>query len=425
MAMASAIVVLQTTLILSNREPNLWVFSLLQKKKSLPSWGNLSTLFHSPSLLTRDNSTFDAFILPELHSEKGMPLVECVHEGWLQGDPIPDYCRFWYHASQEITSIFEGATWNPHLILLALACLHLLVTFSLAQNQHLLKLHKHNLKGTANDTAAAANRMYSVPLSLCLCILAMLWLITALIAANRSLYAHGDKGTSILDTPTILVAILLLISAAWLVNVHHHYQNSASSSDSSSTTAPQNREVYYHLWIQTFQLQMVSIPLSVLMISVMGVRIYTHIIMHVVLLTVAVNSLWIERQLSLNPEPQAYAYQKNQENTTMTMMLFFCLKSLVMGIPLLSMFMAQSQWGGSNTWQQISVFMAFFSLAPLLIFPMLSVPLSHQMITETAASQYTQSMEEVEPDTRKMWVKLGTICTTAGLGSTVINLALL
>lgn len=341
LTVSTAIVVLQSTLILSNREPNLWTFSLLQHKSSNTT---ASLLYESPYT--------DCML-----SKKEPPLSI-------------ETCRQWYHAVTETSSILNGAAWNPHLILLVIACIHLVLCFSNSQDHFYIK------ENGSVSPPVFSSRIYHFPIRLCIFILSLLCLIVGLIAANR------NPSRQTLDHPTITVAVILLLVTAWFVYIRYKNHHSLT----------------YHLWVVIFQLQIVGIPLVVLMISVMGARFYTDIVVHFLLLTAAVNSLWLQ----------------NRVNQTNNMLMLIFLRLLTIAIPLFCIFMAQIQWGGgTNTWQQVSVFMSFLSLAPLLVysfFPVLDLSYEH---------------EDYSIKTKQLQLKLGNLCTTAALGSTVINLAFL
>jgi hypothetical protein len=412
--LAAAVVVLQATLILSNRKPNLWVFSLLQKRRSPPDWNNISSATGMP-----DKSQDISFHESILKSEANTPLVQCLERARDAADWPPDYCPFWSHAPQKVSSIFGGSTWNPHLILLAITCVHFVAILSCAQAEHHIKTNSvKTLYATTKQSYAS--RMYQFPLSLCLCILFMLWLIVGLIASNRNFsHTNNVKALSILDTPTVIVSVLLFISCAWFVHIHHQYNTANTTTTTTQSAAHDirssisseaehaNDDAAYYLWNQSFQLQMIAVPLTVVITTVMGVRLFTDIITHFVLLSAAVNALWLQRSLFTSSQRTHLATNN---------ILFLLLKVITVGIPLYCLFAAQAQWGKTSTWQQIAVFIAYFSLAPLLAFSLLSTA-----VTDAAAFDDQMTTGEW----KKMQSKIGSISSIAALGGTVINLALL
>lgn len=392
--LACAIVVLQSTLILSNRKPNQWGFSLLQKKSLVIDWGNISGTHHVL------DQPFETAIQPLLPSAFFSGLA-CLRYSWESGKWPPRQCESGYHLPQEITSI-PGGSWNPHLILLAIACAHLVITLSTAQAQHMVRENANKTNFFLNmDNANYSSRIYQFSLSICLTFLFMFWLIVALIAANR-------QTVGVFDTPTVFVGLVLLLACARFLYVHHQYffstPTTTTSSSSSSLLMCGNEcaeeiSSSYFLWNQTFQQQIISVPLCVLMLSVMGVRLYSDVLTHLILLSTSVNSMWLQDRL----------FPFSNHDSHGIFLLF--LKLLTVGIPLYSLFMAQEQWGEAGTWQRVTVYMAFFSLAPLLIFSM--------MFSGGAA----QSSFSYERD--RMRIRLCTMTTMVALGSSVVNLALL
>jgi hypothetical protein len=340
----TVIVVLQGTLILSNREPNLWVFSLLQHKTS-----NISA-----SLLYHDS-----------------PFAQCMSR--LKS---METCTLWYHSIKDTETILDSAAWNPHLILLVISCIHLLLSFSNSQDHFYIKEHKIN-----SSEEVVSTRIYHFSIRLTMFLLSLFCLVVGLIAANR------NPGRQILDHPTIITSVVLLLATAWFTYIR--YKN-------------HNHNQTYHLWVMIFQLQIIGVPLAVLMISVMGARFYTDIVTHFMLLSVAVNSLWLQNHIL-------------RKKTQMFLLVF--LRLLTIGIPLYCIFIAQTQWGEVNSWQQVSVFMAFFCMAPLFIYSFFPIRQS-----------FFEDSDNVDEDTensKRLQLKLVNLCTTAALGSTVINLALL
>jgi hypothetical protein len=412
MSMATAIVVLQATLILSNREPNIWVFSLMQHKKSEEVWKNVSKIFKEVA----EKDAIDLAVSMEpIHDT---PFALCIEQAW-SSQNTPEHCRLWHHCTQEIHSIFNGATWNPHLILLVLASIHLVFCFSNTQEHHMVAEHKkknhHELgilvadtETTLGEEESVSSRIYHFPLSLSLFLLSLLCLIVGLIASNRN-----HDSAAILDAPTIVISVILFLVASWFLYKQHHFllddalnqksknfihDNYYQDDDESEKTL--NNDVShsalsYPVWVQVFHLQLVGVPLTVLMMSVMGVRIYTDVITHFILLSAAVNSLWLQSHL---------------QSAVSNDMILVLIRLFTCGIPLFCIFLAQAQWGGTNTWEQITVFMAFISLSPLYVFTLF--PIKH--LNQNSDKKWDQ-----------VQLRLVNFCVTVAVGSSVINLALL
>ena len=346
-SMAISILVVQATLILSNREPNQWVFLLLQPQSS-----------------AFENTT------ENYHGDMKTPFTECIEMVKANGKDNFDICRLWYHNRQENASIFNDATWNPHIILLVISSIHFIFCFSNAK-QHYTDSSKSN---------EFSSRIYQFPSSVCLCILFLTCLVVALVSSNRNHSLEPYK--EIFDTPSILVSVFLFIAASWFLKIKNDYTKSQLLIEKNSNIIHQN-------WVLVYQLQFIGVPLTTLMISVMGVRIFTDIITHIVLLSVSVNTLWLYNTIVLSD--------------TSSDLLLTITRMFTVSMPLFSITMAQTQWGGANTWQHLTAYMAFVSLAPVFLFPFLS---SHEY-------------------GKKILLRLGSYCTTAALGCTVINLALL
>ena len=138
------------------------------------------------------------------------------------------------------------------------------------------------------------------------------------------------------------------------------------------------------LWTLIFQLQTVGVPLTVLILAAMGIRSYPEIIIHFLLLSAAVNSLWLQNELQGHAQYMA--------------------KLLTVSLPLASIYMTQGQLSG---WEYITAFMASVSLGPLIVMPVL--------------------LDSVVPvdklDTFHM--RLTSLCSSGALLSTIVNPALL
>lgn len=107
---AVVLVLLQATLLLLDRAQTSWTFTLFQKSNA----PDMQTLDMQACLLHIKNN--------KNHSE-----------GYAHSDAR---CFLWYHTSQQIDPVL--AQWNPHLILLAIACVHCIISLYAVQKK---KLH--------------------------------------------------------------------------------------------------------------------------------------------------------------------------------------------------------------------------------------------------------------------------------------------
>ncbi len=109
---------------------------------------------------------------------------------------------------------------------------------------------------------------------------------------------------------------------------------------------------------------------------------WQDLILHFLLLSVAVNTLWLQTELQGNA--------------------LYLAKVLTVALPLVCLNMALAQLQG---WEAITAGMASVSLAPLVVMP---------VILNTSKEN---------PD--KFQLRLSSLCTTGALLSTIINLAML
>jgi hypothetical protein len=152
-----------------------------------------------------------------------------------------------------------------------------------------------------------------------------------------------------------------------------------------------------HHWFNTFHLQLVAIPLSVLSIVTVGTRFWTEVVTHVMFLTVSCNALFMEH---------------TTQDKFITKFIF---RLIYTGIPLYCIVMAHSQWGNFDNWRYVVGLMGSFStvatfwLSPWLIF------------TEDDKSTSKDTSYQFTP---KQIGKISLFATSASLLSLVVNLAM-
>jgi hypothetical protein len=198
-----------------------------------------------------------------------------------------------------------------------------------------------------------------MPLSYAVALFTLLLLVVLIL--------EGIKHPALVQYPTILTIVLLIACAVWYV---WNFEDCADDG----------------CWTLTFHMQLVSVPLAVLSIATMGARLWTDVITHAVLLSAAVNCLWLQSNVV-----QAWALQ-------------LC-RLLTILLPTLSLALAHMQWGYSDSWLYAVALMGCSGLLPLYIFTIL-VPESDQYRTD------------------KIRLRMAHLCTAGALLSLVVNLAM-
>lgn len=241
----AAIVMLLTQVILLclQREANTWTFSLVTRAVVEPAtaWKAIDTLFveHKSSMDT--NTTLPA----SLHEDLSPAAVACLQDAWRTYRPhVPVHCAVRVHNGFKLREVL--ASWNPHLLLLALCCVH--VTCCLRRT---MPEHKNALR----------------------CI------IFAMAALNlgMGLYQNTQSNSGGFQYPTIVGIIFCFAACFYYVHM-----------------APTNAmEDPY--WEIVFHLQAVGAPLVTLVFVSMGVRFWDDALYHLFSLLAACNCLWLQR----------------------------------------------------------------------------------------------------------------------------------
>lgn len=234
------------------------------------------------------------------------------------------------------------SSWQPHVLLLAITCVHCVIA-----------LQTYRSKSPANATGLLAATTPMAPLGFFL-----LWLTVALI----------DAYTVHMLEPSTWVAGCFLFAAAGLAQ-----QRTMEGVDM--------------LWTLIFQLQAVSVPLTVLLMAYAGVLSYTDIALHFLLLSAAVNSLWL--QLVLHGSA------------------LYMAKLLTVAIPAISLYLSQASLQRTHTAAAMG---GIIALAPLFIMP---------VIVNTDDPVTLRAGVTLD----KFQLRLGSLCCTGALLCTIINLA--
>jgi hypothetical protein len=234
------------------------------------------------------------------------------------------------------------SSWQPHVLLLAIACVHCVIA-----------LQTYRSKSPPNATGLLATATPMAPVGFFL-----LWLTVALI----------DAYTVHMLEPSTWVAGCCLFAAVGLAQ-----QRTLEGLDM--------------LWTLIFELQAVSVPLTVLLMAYAGVLSYTDIALHFLLLSAAVNTLWL--QLILHGSA------------------LYMAKLLTVAIPAISLYLSQASLQHTHITAAMG---GIIALAPLFIMP---------VILNT--DDPTTLRAGVTLD--KFQFRLGSLCCSGALLCTIINLA--
>jgi hypothetical protein len=134
-----ALVLLQTTLLLLDREQTSWTFTLMQKT-------------NAPDMHTLD---MQACLL---HHQQQQSRGKTNHST-LTHLADDAHCFLWFHTSQQIEPVL--AQWNQHLILLAICSVHCIVSLYAVQT-----LHANNALHASKTRQPSAYGVYALGLFL-------------------------------------------------------------------------------------------------------------------------------------------------------------------------------------------------------------------------------------------------------------------
>ena len=434
---AAALVILQATLIFLSRSELQWSFYLVQRVQSLPDWSSLLLDTASPqqpladqhnnnndssSLIIRHHNDNVMMIAHHARSDLESPFTRClidaqdrsiasakhpssssslllppvvVHHTDHNFNPEKKCSEWTSHTSQRADPVL--APFNPHLILLAIACIHCLLCLS--------RVYKNNDKkptttttsrhqsgsrsgGSAtvveegmndnmiNATAATGDEAsflpsstqrqtsnYSLkevaPIKWVLAGMSILVLIAAVLSAVSS--------PDLLRYTTILVVVGIFLCGCVFVCLFD--------------TCKEDLD-----WTLAFHLQVVGVPLTVHMLSAMGVRFWVDVLAHSTLLSAAVNCLWL--QSTLKDQPLQIA------------------RFATVAIPTFCIAFTQQEWG-VDSWQHVVAIMAALSLAPLYILTVM------------------RPMQEETGKAKSQRLRITHLCTSGAVLSAIVNLAML
>jgi hypothetical protein len=354
-----AVVIIQATSMLLGRSAHDWSFSLLESTPNTTSLTELQMLFLTLSPLYSEinqtvidkthNSTLQLYLAGASDSVKTQ--ASCIQRAWQYLQPpleIPTYCMFNRHPNQAILPILQP--WNPHLILLTICCIHSVFCISMTHQ---------SLKDRSTQNPP---KRLIIPLSYATTIYILLIGIIAIM--------QGLNNSDLVQYPTIIMMITLIaFCILFVVRFPSH--------DHDFT------------WGISNHLQIVAVPLAVLAISTMGVRIWNYVLGHTVILSAAVNCLWLQC--------------KTRHNVAQRI----C-HMLTILLPSLSLYLAHIQWGQYDDWRYVIGSMACASLAPFYLITIL----------------FHTGVDMEKQKTEKFFNKISLLCSSAAILSLVVNLAL-
>jgi len=281
----------------------------------------------------------------------------CLQAAWRNEhvSKFPTFCLFNIHTKQKIESILED--FNPHLILLILAILHSTLTMA-KMNKLVWSSTKDEFKSGNQPQLFQNPHQLSVPVSFAAyCLLVVIVYVIV-----------NGRNSHLMQYPTIFVTIILLLFGVWFIVREKKFADN-------------------HLWFSMFYLHLVSVPTAVLSISLVGSRFWTDIVTHGLLLSVATNGLFLERNA------------KDFISQKLSQIIYFV-------IPLFSLYTAILQWGQNDNWKYTIGLMGCSSLLPFFIFPV-----------------FLGSMEDQEKK-YKYLSKMVLFTSSGALISLIINLAM-
>ena len=331
---ATSIVIIQATSLFLGREANQWTFFLI---RTIPSFtntnssGNISIndiVYHNVQN-NNNNGNENLHMIPnaECHLSK-----KCFQEK---------------HLLMSHEDVLRQ--WNPHIILLCICCIHTIMCLSRVQYK---REHKASL--LMSETVLA--KSIHLPLGYALGASVLLISLVCIF--------QGLHNSDLVQYPTILTLFLLLLACGWYIYCFDSLGENLQ-------------------WSFAYHQQFVCLPLVVLAYATLGVRIWTDVVNHILLLSIAINCLWLKNNIeNLNSKK-------------------IC--SLVtIALPTVSIVLAYQQWN-ENDWKYVTGLLTCGSLVPLYLCTIVSTE-SHK--------------------NHKIYNKISLSCANAALLQFVCSLAL-
>lgn len=293
-------------------------------------------------------------------------------------------------------------TWNPHLILFMLCGIHFIICLSHTRfkgkhngisNTTMAIEEKKSLSITTSAAAAAAaaattdnnnSNEHGKPIPLQYASTAFFILLVPIIVCQ------GMHDVDLVTYPTIITMALLSIAGIYFVVFAAHFHDDDR-------------------WRLAFHLQMVSVPLAVLGITAAGGRLWFDALSHLVLLSAAVNTLWLQTSNQLH----GYLAQS------------LC-RVLTLSLTTLSLYLVHVEFGQFDTWRYVVAYMACVGLAPIYILsltPSFQVyPMDLSELLPKREPTTSISMQKQQMQQPKIYHNISLMATNAALLSFIVNL---
>jgi len=352
------IVIIQTTSILMGRGAHEWTLPLLQVKPNTTYISELNWMFEN-----YDNKTlpFMSLVPPAYDANNSMLWLQsmvqnaansmmynftqenCVQRALLSQQAstrrFPVQCLVNMHQRQEIKRLVSEE-FNPHLILLTLCVTHAIFCVS--------KLKKTIWSTTLTPFGGAAKvgiqHPHSISLPLTAIIMYILLAVVFIIEGTRN-----NKGTELVQYPTILFAVAEAIGTVWFIYFFMKSQSKNASQDEQQAAAEATSESSH--WFNANHLQFVGIPTALLTLVIIGIRFWNDALTHLVFLSVACNAVYLDLKIQ-----DLYITKK-------------VLQLLYVGLPIYCIYTAHIQWGDSDNWRYVVGLMGCAAITPFWIHP--------------------------------------------------------
>ena len=233
---AACIVVLQATCVFMGNGD--WTFLMAKATPDAATWQSAMQLIHTaPNHSAAEDypPPMNSWRVTSYANSSESSLVYCLQSTFLR----TAYCLQHAHTPHAAEQVMQA--WNPHVLLLGLACLHLHITLG----------------------------PFAPPY------------ISPMLLALLSVAAviDGLRDSAFMQYPSILGLVLIALGGAWFTHIVSRYAHDAR-------------------WRMAAHLQLVCVPLAVLGIAVAGgARLWSDALAYFVLFSGAVNCLWVQSTL--------------------------------------------------------------------------------------------------------------------------------
>lgn len=340
-SVAIGLVLWQTIFVLVGRQEEKWAFSLVQHTPSAADFKSLQLLFKMDkagrSAYVYPNGTFVNSSFPAwsaiLRSEPETTLDRCVIGSWVDASPeVPLGCLLHGRSSQRVDTILS--TFNPHLILLGIACAN--AAFCVAGAIKGIRVSSYGGSGGVLGNVMYYRRTFA----------SAFFTVFAFVISTIYMWVVD---TELYRYPTIVVQLFILIPTLRFSYLYDEEDNHNFMEEESVSYEDPEGEYgggaggkafdsvpEYVAWRILNHMLLVLAPLVVVVWSAMGVRIWTDVFAIALLLIVNVHAVWLLQSEVVDKGAQLIGY----------------IAALV--IPILTTALAAQLVGGPmSTWRQI------------------------------------------------------------------------